>query len=620
MQLFPYVEVRPIQYEMMDTIEEAIASQKCAILDAPTGIGKTAAALTPALEHALKDELSVFFLTSRHTQHRLVVDTVRAISKKHSKKIGVADFIGKKHMCGQDGVDAFRAGEFLEYCKKLRENRQCAFYENFGSPGKPSPKAQLAVKQILSANPMHVEEITEFSKGQVLCPYETAGLLGSKSSLIICDYAMIFHPQMRQSIMNRTKKELSRSIIIVDEAHNLSSRLRDMMSSQTSTLAIKRALREAIKLEDDNLIDALNDLIKGLEEFSNQFEQESIIAKRELVELIDGDVEMLISQLQRGAEIVHETQQHSFLAGLAEFLAGWMREDEGFVRLVNKYRFKKELNVTIRFRCLDPGIWTVPVIQEARSTIMMSGTLHPTFMYKDIFNFPKDTVEKSYQSPFPRENRLCLVMPEVTTRYQRRSPKEFEKIAKICADISNKVPGNVAIYFPSYHLRDEVHRIFSPQSKKRFFIEMPNMTKKEKAAFIEEFKACYPKAVLLGVAGGNFSEGIDIEGNKLKAAIVVGLPLEHPNLETQALIKLYDKKYGRGWDYGYLLPAFNRAIQAAGRCIRSSTDKGAIILLDERYGWPKYKSNLPPYWDAKITRNYMSEIENFFDNKYGNFL
>ena len=612
MKLFPYEIIRPTQIEMMSSIGEALKNGKSAIIDAPTGIGKTAGVLAPALSYALENEMTVFFLTSRHTQHKLVVDTAKAIEKKHEKRVIVSDMIAKRNMCAQQGAEAFRPKEFLEFCKRLRELKQCEYYENFGSVNKPSPRAQQLVKVLSNSKPLHVEELVETSQSQMLCPYEVAGLLGSKANLIVCDYSMIFHPRMRASLLKRTRKELGKSIIVIDEAHNLASRLRDMMSYHTSTIAIKRAQNEAAKIMDEDLAESLNAFLNGLEEMSNNFEQEMLVGKRELLELIEEDIENLIAKLKRGADIVHESQEHSYLSSLAEFLAAWNNEEEGYARIIAKYRFKKDLIVNVRLRCLDPGVWTSQVISAVHSTIMMSGTLHPTFMHKDVLGFPENTIEASYPSPFPQKNRLSLIVPEVSTKFSRRGTNESEKIAKICAEISNNVSGNVAIYFPSYALRNEIHKYFYPLSKKRFFLEMQDFTKKDKVTFLEEFKQSYPNGVLLGVAGGNFSEGVDIEGNKLKGVIIVGLPLEHPDLETKSLIKHYDRKYGKGWDYGYLLPAFNRTIQAAGRCIRSETDKGVIALLDERYAWPQYKAHLPPYWNSKVTRNYEEEVKKFF--------
>ncbi len=613
MSLFPHEHIRPIQQDFIKTINEALEKKRSVIIDAPTGIGKTAGALAPTLSFALENNKTVFFLTSRHTQHRLVIDTVREIMHKHGKRIIVADLIAKKHMCAQDGADAFHSGEFVEYCKRLRENNMCEYYTNFKSGQKLSPRSEKVISDITHSKPLHTEELVSSCKSAGVCPYEIAGQVASQANLIVCDYSLIFHPQMRASLLGRMKKDLTGAIIVIDEAHNLAPRLRDMMSSRVSTIAIMRAQKEAAKLEDEELSEALAGMRQNLEELGNSVEFERTVSKEELLECIEtDDLEEFTSKLEKAAQIVRETQQHSSLGALAEFLNLWTSDETGFVRVLAKQKIRGEIVLTVRHRALDPSSWTAPVLTQAHSTIAMSGTLTPTFMYRDILGLDETSAQVNLPSPFPSENRLTMVVPEVTTKYTSRSPAMYEKIASICAKISNSVPGNVAIFFPSYHLRDDIHRLFHSQSRKRFFLEMQEFTKKEKTDFLEEFKASTPNGVLLGVTGGNFSEGVDIQGNILKAVIIVGLPLEHPDLETKALIDYYDKLFGRGWEYGYLIPAFNKAIQSAGRCIRSGTDRGAMIFLDERYGWPAYRKYFPSKWSVKVTKEYMQEVSTFF--------
>jgi DNA excision repair protein ERCC-2 len=119
-------------------------------------------------------------------------------------------------------------------------------------------------------------------------------------------------------------------------------------------------------------------------------------------------------------------------------------------------------------------------------------------------------------------------------------------------------------------------------------------------------------AVLLGVASGSFGEGIDFPGDILKCVVVVGLPLQRPDLETKELIAYYDHKFGKGWDYAYVAPAFSKTLQNAGRCIRSETDKGIVVFLDERFTWPNYFKYFPPEGQIKITLDYEDKIKEFF--------
>ncbi|MCH8329504.1 MAG: hypothetical protein IIB81_03875 [Nanoarchaeota archaeon] len=260
----------------------------------------------------------------------------------------------------------------------------------------------------------------------------------------------------------------------------------------------------------------------------------------------------------------------------------------------------------------------------------MSGTLIPTAMYKDILGFP-DAVEKVYSNPFPKSNRLCLIVPETTTKFTRRCNEEYAKIAEVCNKIVNKIPGNAALFFPSYALRDNVYKNFYNLCDRKMVIEKQNLSKDEKEKILEEFKQHKKEgAVLLAVSTGNFGEGIDLPGDFLKGVVIVGLPLEKPDLETKELIDYYQEKVGKGarkptdnansvsgtnsvgFDYGYIFPAITKCLQNAGRCIRSETDKGVIVFLDERFAWQNYIRCLPEDMDFKISKVYEERIERFF--------
>jgi len=206
-----------------------------------------------------------------------------------------------------------------------------------------------------------------------------------------------------------------------------------------------------------------------------------------------------------------------------------------------------------------------------------------------------------------------MIIPETTTKFTARNPEQYKKIAEHVAEIVNNVPGNSAVFFPSYRLRDDVNIYFSGMCTKTTFTEIPGMSKVEKQELLERFKSYKESgAVLLGVAAANYAEGIDLPGDLLKAVVIVGLPLQRPDLETKELIDYYDKKYGKGWDYGYIFPAITKTLQGAGRCIRSETDRGVIAFLDERFAWPNYKKYFPPDMNVKITRLYEDRIKEFF--------
>lgn len=613
--LFPHEEVRPIQEELIRAINRAVTTQQNLIAHAPTGLGKTAAALGPAIKEALKKDLTVFFLTSRHTQHKLAMETINQIKEKYRLGFTAVDIIAKKWLCLQPGVDKLYPREFADYCKKVKEDNLCDFYTKARDKGEASPEAKQIVEQLKKNNKTDTESILEQSSLRGICPYEVALLIAKDARVIIGDYYYLFNPSIREAFLSRTGKELAKVIIIADEGHNLPDRVKDLASHRISTNTLKRAVEEARKYRKEEFVQALEALEKKLWELAEGVTEEAYLSREQLIDELREtfDYEELVSEMSSLADIIREEQRQSYLGTVASFLEAWTGEDKGFARiLATSYGLKGEEIITIQYRCLDPSLITRDVIRAAYSTILMSGTLSPTSMYKEVLGF--DTAEEAtYKSPFPEKNKLNIIIPRTSTRYETRSEEQYREIAEIITRAVNKIPGNVAVFFPSYTLRDDVNKHFSKLTDKPVFVEKQKFTKKEKLEFLEAFKG-YKNvgAVLMGVIGGNFAEGIDLPGDFLKGVIIVGLPLEKPNLETQALIKYYDEKFKKGWDYGYLFPAFNRALQSAGRCIRSETDKGVIIFVDERYTWKNYSRCFPPSWEIKTTLLYESMIENFF--------
>ncbi len=612
MKLFPYSKIRPEQDSLIKNIVLALENKKNLIVHAPTGLGKTAASLVPCLEFALKNKLTVFFLTSRHTQHTIAVETLKQIREKHNVKFNVADLVGKKNMCLQDGVALISPGQFHEYCKKLREEDRCEFYLNTKRNSKNTAEADLMLNNLKQFEPKHTEDINELCREENLCPYEIATSLAKESSVIISDYSYIFNPDVSRSLLKRTGKKLNECIVIVDEAHNLPKRVIDSATKKLTSFILKRAIQECNKYNFTDSAVKLTSLMSTLAEIAGSEEsRERLLSKEEFITLVNEiqKYDELINELEGNADHIREKQKSSFTGTAADFLANWKGIDEGFTRIFS-YKDKK---MTLNYKCLDPSLITKDILKNIYCTIAMSGTLTPTEMYKDILGF-ENSEEKVFRSPFPVENRLNLIVPKTTTKFTERNDRQFEKIADEVAQITNAVPGNSLVLFPSYFIRDNVYRYLSEKLDKTVFLETSDMSKKDKVEMLSKFKS-YSKtgAVLLGNSSGNFSEGIDLLGDLLKCVVIVGLPLQSPDLETQESIKYYDSKFQKGWDYGYILPAFNKVLQGAGRCIRSETDRGVIIFLDERYCWPNYLRCFPEEIELKIKEDCIDAIKEFFN-------
>ncbi|MEA3430265.1 MAG: ATP-dependent DNA helicase [Nanoarchaeota archaeon] len=622
MILFPHDKIRDSQSELIKDIQEVIEHKKHIIAHAPTGLGKTAASLAPALAHAIKNDLTIFFLTSRHTQHVIAIDTLKKIKQKHQADIVGVDIIGKKWMCIVPGTDLLTSFEFSEYCKHQRDEGQCDFYTNTKDKNKPTVRSKKLLSDLKVTSPHHTEEMIDLCLEQQVCPYEITTLLSSKANIVVADYNYIFNPTIRDTFFKKTDKSLESSIVIVDEAHNLPLRVRDMLTQNLNSITLSNAIKEAQKNEYKETASILVELLSILRQLSEKLQNnECLIEKQEFIDKVNsiGDYHEILGNLEFVAGEIREKQKRSFIGSIAQFLVRWEGEDKGFARILSKNFNRRGQSLTLSYRCLDPSIITGPIIEQTHSTILMSGTLTPTSMYKDVLGFPDDTLEKEYPSPFPPENRLNLIVPETTTKYTMRNEAQYKRIAEITADIVNTVPGNTAIFFPSYYLRDEVNKYFTFLCKKTTFSEQPGLSKDDKLEILEKFKD-FKKigSVLLGVYSGSFGEGVDFPGDLLKAVIVVGLPLNRPDLETKKLIEYYDDLFGKGWDYGYLFPAMNRCFQSAGRCIRSETDRGTIVFLDNRFTWPNYFRTFPASWELKISKDYENLISNFFQSNTDN--
>jgi DNA excision repair protein ERCC-2 len=242
----------------------------------------------------------------------------------------------------------------------------------------------------------------------------------------------------------------------------------------------------------------------------------------------------------------------------------------------------------------------------------MSGTLMPQEMYRDMLGFPENNTElREYASPFPAEKRLNVVCDTITTRYAKRSEENYVRIASEIAKVVEEVPGNSAVFFPSYGVMRAVLSYL--EISKPLFIQKERSTPAEMKLLLDSFRAKSAfGALLCAVAGGSAAEGVDYPGRDLLAAIIVGVPLKEWGIETKALVAYYEYKFGAGWDYGYLYPAMARAVQAGGRVIRNESDRGVVVFLDERFKQRNYSCCFPRDMSITLTRDAAYCVNDFF--------
>ncbi len=587
---WPFPRVRSGQAEFLADARAAVAQGRHLLAHAPTGIGKTAVALVAALEEALARGHVVLFLTSRQSQHRIAIETLKRLEAKGAR-FSAVDVIAKQSMCLQEAAPSFGRA-FHEFCDLKVRTRSCSFFTR---------NDEVVVRAVLQRT-LHVQELIQASAACRVCPHRVAMDAAAQAHVVVCDYNYVFSDILPWTL-ERLGRPLEDLVLVVDEAHNLPDRIRSHLTGDLTLHDVVRASREAREL-DPEAAHQLAGVAKAFERFLLGLRSERVAQKEEFVQVVDeglrhglggtvgyGD---LVEMVEHAAEEALRRGRATSLPDLADFLRKWRDVDEGILRLVVPGEEGK-----VAFRLMDPSVLSKAVFERVHASILMSGTLYPAEMYADLLGVPPDRrVLRTYVSPFPRENRLLLIHPHATTQYARRDAGMYELIAREILSVA-AAPGNVAAFFPSYEFLAEVTgRIRHARVRKKLLVEHPTWDKARRDGALEALRLAREDggALLLGVQGGSLSEGVDYEGNLLSAVVIVGLPLSPPNVEVEALKDYYARKFGpsKGLDYAYIFPAVNKVLQAAGRPIRSERDRAAIVLLEGRLLAPRYARCLPP--------------------------
>ncbi len=629
---FRYDQPRTGQEKLILDAYEAFKTNKIFLAHAETGLGKTDASLSAALGVALKSDpkKTIIFLTPKNAQHQIAIDCLREINQKFNLKLRVVDLVGKEHLCVEEEVMQKEGKTFYEWCKKKKEMEACGFYRNArGYNTLQREKATIyrtefakQMGSIHSAGDIK-EAAKEFSVAGVptgLCPYEAAMDLAKKADVIIADYYHIFSPSVSELVLPKLGKKPENCILIVDEAHNLPERVRGLLSTNVTTKQLQKAAEEALQINQKELSAKLFTMEKTLREKGMRMpEKETQIGDKEWPTFFEGEkgnewVEFGLECEMNGISYLEKSgKENSVLLHVGEFFEKWGNESEGLARILKKWEFADEYGVSVK--ALDPKPLTGPVLQKMHACLLMSGTLHPTAMYLDILGIPPEKGKMGfYPSPFPKQNRLNLISAGHTTKYSERSEDSFQKIAEEAGKIVNQIPGNAVVFFPSFKMLENIGNKMKDFTMRQLLFQRENMKMQETEKMVNEFKQHSHGfgAVLLACTSGSFAEGLDFPGNQLLGVVIVGIPLAEMNLETRALVDYYEKRYRKGWDYGYIFPAMGRAVQAAGRVIRTPNDLGTIVFLDKRYTWKNYLDCLPPTQDYQTTSDPAARIKRFW--------
>ncbi len=576
---FPHAAPRPGQKIMMEAVRQALAAGDNLIAEAPTGSGKTAASLHPALAHGLAAGRQVFFLTAKTLQQTMAVSALRAMNPDGAFRS--LQIRAKEKMCANDRVLCHE-----DFCPYARDY--------------PEKMERSKILDRLRRGHFHFDPDAVFAeaKKERVCPFEVQLELAGRADAIVADYNYVFEPGVA---LRRLEPE-DEPVLLVDEAHNLPDRARQIFSPELLEESC-RAAQDSLLLQSGELFDTLS---RTLGQLSALLAETAAAALPGPISEIDPPIEPLraLWQVWEPAFVRYLAWKREARLALPDdpivdihfvwqrFVAVLNLFGPGFTCVVENRAGGARLAVV----CLDPARPLAPVFAAAASTTLLSATLSPVEVIRRTLGLaPERTRALSLPPPFPRANRKILILPQVGTAFAQRE-KNFAPIARLLAEMSDAQPGNALVLFPSYQFLEKVAALL-PATRAQVRVQRPNFSEAERRRIFQELAAPPPQGLLLlAVLGGMYAEGVDYPGELLSAVFIVSPALPQVSFERELLRRYFEETEQAGFEYAYLQPGMTRVVQAAGRLIRGETDCGVIALLCRRFLQEPYASHLPRDW------------------------
>ena len=575
---FPY---REGQREIVSGVYHTVSSKKTLFVQAPTGVGKTMSAIFPSVRAIGEGKgETLFYLTAKTITGTVAWEAFHTL-RENGLKFKVTAITAKEKLCFLDSPEC--TPEKCPYAKGHFDRVNDAVYELWTTE-------EVYSREVIRA---HAE------KWQV-CPFEMCLDLSVWVDGVICDYNYAFDPNVH--LKRFFGENISGDyIFLIDEAHNLVERGREMYSAEVSRQTLL-TLRKKIRKHFPKLARVLEkanrqmlELEEDLKASQNPYQVLSNPGVLPITFLtISGELEEILEEKNLDEELRKEILEFYFV--VRDFLNVSELVDENYVVYTECFG---ENDFRLRLFCVNPAANLSEYLKKGRSAVFFSATLFPMLYYRELLTTETDAYGIYVQSPFSAKNRRILIGSDVSSRYTRRNHTEYRKIAEYISRCVWQRQGNYMVFFPSYRLMEDVYQVYEEEFSVdwvRCIRQNSDMTEREREEFLEEFQSREGTLVGFCVLGGIFSEGVDLTGESLIGAIIVGTGLPQIGSEREILKEYYDRKKQSGFDYAYRYPGMNKVLQAAGRVIRTKEDRGVILLLDDRFLGRDYGEIFPREW------------------------
>ena len=594
--LFPY-RYRPGQGELVHFISSTVDDGMSPVVEAGTGTGKTVSALAATLPTVLERGMKVIYLTRTKSQQKQVIREAAAIG--HGVLcVGLQGRTAASCPMMRDDPDlaSGTSEEISKLCSEYKRRDsgecRCRFYANI-----EHTDIGEWVERIRSEHP-EPEGFARMCEDAELCPYEMLKYALPHADVIAASYPFVFMPQILARLIDWIGIPLHRTVIVVDEAHNLPDYLRDVQTFEYSRAALDLAEKEARENGDNEVHEGLTvtDIIGVLREILGHAVKEYLIdddgilppyfLEDELMSRLGTTSVNIMRMVQAlediGDSIAERKKQRrklprSYIGSMGRFMRAWLTGSEGcHVRLVIGGD-----NPCFQSYCMDPSGASDP-LNECFASVHMSGTLEPIDAYIRDIGLDR-AVPKVLNGFFPKENLLALYTDEVSMRYEDRFiESNYARLRQLLYDTVNSVRVNTAVFFPSYQFMDRMlDDGIASELGRDVYYERRDMPQGELMEVFDNFRTS-EGSVLFCVTGGRISEGLDFPDKSLELAVLIGIPYPKPTAKMRAMTRYYDAKFGDGRLYVSLIPASRKMRQSIGRLIRSETDRGVAVILDRR--------------------------------------